>query len=57
MEELINYFKTIEAEFIEETDILQEKEIPQVTQKFYEKIKSTGNTVTMWCKALSAATG
>ena len=40
MEELINYFKNIEAEFILETDILQEKEIPQVMQNFYEKIKS-----------------
>lgn len=39
MDELINYFRELNAEFIEEESLVEDVEVPEIMCKFYEKIK------------------
>ena len=40
MNEIINYFNTVNAEFIEETNLLQGEEVPKALHNFYQAIRS-----------------
>lgn len=40
MDKLINYFKEINAEFIEKSSSVENKDVPEAMKFFYEKFKS-----------------